>query len=605
MSSNPNDLSTGSGRSSVSIRATVDQLLRRSGAQNPSDPQQVADMLVRLMPERSHRDQLETIGLPFLSRPVTVEPPRLMDAGVDKAVDAATRLLARAEIAGSDEFAPELRGMTTAIHAIFAELPGVAARAGDPSQRAAGFSLRHQLGKWARFLRWRGAIAPEVNAASRRLARALDRVGASLLVAMGRASSLSGAATLQVSPSEVQARADSAVSACEEFISRKDARDSDGWARASGAYSDLVTAISTGPRPDLRIFLDPGRLAHGVQVLCDGVRSGAGEDARELAIMAQPLLMQILAFQRFAQGAMRSNAAVNPPAAVLANYVAALRLFAGAFDAVAPTRLMGASLPLLELYAGDRQIEGDAPLAVVADLARLRGLFAGAVDRILACRCEPRFVRAQVIFDKLLYDVDRALDYYLTSGHPNLRGESEIRAAATGHLLSTTSKFDSDDEDVIPDAGPAYELDPQLGEYARDLVALLRSPLGDGRLDDQSRQLIRQELCTQIDIERRWQALAISMSAGAADISDIVELPYELTRLALRRLGFEGDCDDLDIEMPRDVPSSLHIIADEIGSCIGLGQPRDAPERPDAPQRPEPPPPEPPQRPRSPRSSQA
>jgi hypothetical protein len=599
---NPNDLSTGSVGPSVSIRATVDQLMRKSGAQNPSDPNQVAAMLVRLMPERSQRDQLETIGMPFLSRLPAAEPARPADSDFDKSLAAATRLLASVEIAGSDEFAPELRGMTTALHAIFAQVPAVAARAGDPSLRAAGFSLRHQLGKWARFLRWRGAIHPEANAASRRLARALDRVGASLLVAMGRSSSLSGAATLQVSPSEVQARADAAVAACEEFVSRREVRDGDGWPRAIGAYTDLAAAISTGPRPDFRIFLDPGRLSQSMQLICDGVKSGAGEDARELAIMAQPLLMQISAFQRFAQGAMQANSVVNPPAAVLANYVAALRLFAGAFDAVAPARLMGASLPLLEFYAGDRQIDGDAPLAVVAELARLRGLFAAAVDRILACRCEPRFVRAQVIFDKLLYDVDRALDYYLTGTDLNLRGEAEIRAAATGRLLDAAGEFDSGDEGSGADVTPAYD-DSQLMRYASELAELLSRPFLGNEPDDRSRRLMHQELCTQLDIERRWQALAVSMSGSAADISGIVQLPCELTRFALGRLRVDRDCDDLDIEMPRDVPSSLHIIADEIEAYIG----RRPPNEPPGSQQPPDTPPEPPKQPprRSPKSSSA
>ena len=57
-----------------------------------------------------------------------------------------------------------------------------------------------------------------------------------------------------------------------------------------------------------------------------------------------------------------------------------------------------------------------------------RGNLAVTLDCYLACACDADNVKWQILFDKLLYDVDRAIDAY-SLGSTDF-GEAEARASA-------------------------------------------------------------------------------------------------------------------------------------------------------------------------------
>ena len=111
MPDHANVLPSGSAISDQKVRAVVDNLLRIAGAQDPTDPTQVANMLVRVMPDRAERDQLEDAGFPFALMPLSAEA-RAVGANSDlaEAIDAVKRALSGFIISGSDEAAPGSAG---------------------------------------------------------------------------------------------------------------------------------------------------------------------------------------------------------------------------------------------------------------------------------------------------------------------------------------------------------------------------------------------------------------------------------------------------------------------------------------------------------------
>ncbi|MGZ8190285.1 MAG: hypothetical protein ACXWTS_03550 [Methylococcaceae bacterium] len=114
-------------------------------------------------------------------------------------------------------------------------------------------------------------------------------------------------------------------------------------------------------------------------------------------------------------------------------FLEALQLFADAFEGSGGFRLLRVARPPILFYGlyGSRTL--DASDKILVDLIIQRGLLADQLDCYLGCGCGPDAVKCQVILDKILYDIDRAIDLYAV-GKDDL-GQPELRAAAYAFLI--------------------------------------------------------------------------------------------------------------------------------------------------------------------------
>jgi hypothetical protein len=126
---------------------------------------------------------------------------------------------------------------------------------------------------------------------------------------------------------------------------------------------------------------------------------------------------------------------VSPESPPLTAFLEALQLFAEAFDTGGGFRLLRIARPPI-LFYGLYGIGGLTETEeTLVELVRLRGRLAEQLDCLLQCDCSPQQIPCQVILDKLLYDVDRAIDLYAVG--VDEFSEPERRAAAYSLLINT------------------------------------------------------------------------------------------------------------------------------------------------------------------------
>ena len=120
----------------------------------------------------------------------------------------------------------------------------------------------------------------------------------------------------------------------------------------------------------------------------------------------------------------------------LTAFLSAVELFLYAFEHGARgNRLLFISRPPAVFY-GLYGIGGPNPATHrLLELIVKRGKLAELLDCYLGCLCGRDQVRCQIILDKILYDVDRAIDLYSRGKDANCMGEPELRAAAYGYII--------------------------------------------------------------------------------------------------------------------------------------------------------------------------
>ena len=156
----------------------------------------------------------------------------------------------------------------------------------------------------------------------------------------------------------------------------------------------------------------------------DGVAGSAyhkhGEPISRLGVVAQFQILVIPAYHKHGE-----------PISRLA-FLEALQLFASAFDSSGGFRLKIARPPILfyGLYGNTGMDDADRRLV---DIITRRGLLADALDCLAACDCDDERRVCQVLLDKVLCDLDRAIDLYAL-GFQNFC-QTERRAAAYGFLI--------------------------------------------------------------------------------------------------------------------------------------------------------------------------
>ncbi|KVQ03921.1 hypothetical protein WJ95_23235 [Burkholderia ubonensis] len=537
-------------------RIAFDNLIRRElKVGDPADPAQVARALLdRYQGDpRARAISGEADGLPFLNTPsLPVGAPAAPTAtGLD--LDQARSDLNQdlAELLSSNlakDVRPELEGWQQAINDLVDDGVNSALQGLDAYSRDRAFAMRRQLGEYARLARLIGALTPELNEDYRNLAQSLDEVCAVLLVMMGEALANNGFAggryLLQVPFSELQARRDAVLVALRNLSGgAQQSLNQSTWPRGLDAYRQLYSMLENRGQFELRSLLSEVELARAMDDLVQAAGGGSTSGMRRVGATAWAPLNR---FERFVQITLH---AVSPQSPALAAFQEALQLFIDGFNHSGGFRLLRISRPTVLLYGlyGSTQLSGADNRLI--ELVNRRGQFASTIDCLTRCMCSDDVVKAQMVLDKILFDIDRAIDLYAI-GEKDF-GDPELRAAACGLLIyaarnpgswakspTALTYLGSFDENarhakqtllvdqqlddlqalLIPQGGGAdrfsayWELGS--GNWWNDTGTVLSVPTG-------ARARLRHELALQVQTDENWRPIVEQMASGCVPISQV------------------------------------------------------------------------------------
>jgi hypothetical protein len=537
----------------------IDNLLRRElKVGDPKDPQQIAQALSdRYQGDlRAQAIEGEAQGLPFLRTPVlrtsAPPPPTATNIDLEQAKhDVAKDMDTLVNDSLSKDIRPELEGWQSVIHRSIEE--GVAAsRYGlDPHQRDKAFAMRRQLGDYSRLSRLIGALTPALNRSFRNLAQSLDEASAVMLVLMGESMANLGFAggrfLLQAPYSELQARRDAVINALRQVdgVAAVVGQGST-WPRGLRAYRQLSTVLEARGQGDLRTLMNEVELSRTMDEL---IQLGGGASANGLRAIGATAWAPIARLHRFVQTTIRQVAPASPELATLHE---ALQLFIDGFVPAGGFRLLRIGRPSVLNYGLHGPSRISAAEQRLIELVNRRGALARELDCLTDCACDDDTVLAQIVLDKLLYDLDRAIDHYCV-GDADL-GLPEARAAAYSHLIdvvvdapivnppaaahwpwnrppnivqppfiaqipaAVTAELTRIRDLLRPVGVPAPGWDTTEAVYNKNLGGNL-AWLGGAATTLRFAQALHDELCLQRDTDQQWRALVEQMTTGclAAD----------------------------------------------------------------------------------------
>jgi hypothetical protein len=421
-------------------RLALDNLLRRElKVSDPNDPQQIANALLERFRDdpRANAITQEARGLPFLqSGSVSSVPAQAATSSsveLQQAKDDVERDLR--ELTTNSllkDVTPEIQGWAQAVRSAIAEGSTAARFALDPRQRDKTFGIRRQLGDYARMARMVGALTPTLNMTYRKFAQSLDEVASVLLVMMGEALSNvgfnGGRFLLQAPYAELQSRRDAAIYALRNLIGATQlAYGPNDWPRGLDAYRVLFNNLETQGQGDFRALLVENELARSMDELIQRAAHGTADGLRALGSTA------LLDLERFRRLVIVGQNTVVPPSPPLTAFLEALQLFADVFDGSGGFRLLRVARPPILFYGLYGMQNMDDSDRILLDLIILRGQLADQLDCYLRCDCSVGAVNCQVVLDKILYDLDRAIDLY-AMGKVRL-GQPELRALAYSYVI--------------------------------------------------------------------------------------------------------------------------------------------------------------------------
>lgn len=451
----------------------MDNLMRRVlRVSNPYDAGDVAAGLARLYRDSAQTLQLEEQGLPFLRMPVVPAAPASGESpsGVEMhqaRTDIQRDIDSLINNALLKDIQPELRGWQSAIESLVEE-GSQAARFGlDPRQRDRTFAIRRTLGDYARASRFVGALTPSLNLDYRRFAQSLDEVSSMLLVILGdslaRVGFGSGRFLLQAPASELQERREAVLNALRHLLGlvTADQATQEDWPRATHAYRVLLRRLDSSGNSDLRALFQESYLSQFMDQLIARAATPSADGLRALGSTAA------LAVQQLRRMILITGRLVDPDSPPLKYFLVSLQLFYEAFESTTSGfRLLFISRPIISFY-GLYGLGGpdDATLRL-QQLILGRSTLAQLLDCYLACDCNADRVRYQILFDKMLYDLDRAIDFYALGSDPQGQGEPEARAATFGLIGQELRDHVTD-----PAAPPLLDLVAALPQIVRDLFS--------------------------------------------------------------------------------------------------------------------------------------
>ena len=604
-------------------RLALDNMIRRElKVGDPNDPAQIAQALLNRYKENSRAIAIsqEAKGLPFLlSTPATSQLPQATtssDAELQQAKDDVERDLR--ELTTNSllkDVTLELEGWGEAVRSAINEGATAARFALDSSQRDKAFACRRQLGDYARMARLVGALTPTLSLTYRKFAQSLDEVAAVLLVLMGEAlSSVSfsgGRFLLQAPYSELQTRRDAVIYALRNLVgATQQAYGPNDWPRGLDAYRNLFQLLEVQGQADLRALLVESELARAMDELLQRAANGRAEGLRALGATAR---LDVQRFRRLVTIGQRSVSPESPP---LTAFLEALQLFSDAFETGGGFRLLRIARPPI-LFYGLYGIGGlDQADQVLVNLVIQRGVLAERLDCFLQCDCSANRVACQVVLDKILYDVDRAIDLYALG--VDRFGEPERRAAAYHFVIGAALQNARRNNIQLPNNILAsldlimLILRPNLPDNDPEVIELrefvnnvwdqnnVPANLQDFMVDEVDMtifvselqaanfvreigqrdiappdnllltlQIMNQELCVQRDAERRWENLVRTMAPDCIGLNQIMNQMNNVLDAAISRVGA---CEPFEVSMPPHFETSLDSIADDVDR-MGRGRP--------------------------------
>lgn len=604
-------------------RLALDNMIRRElKVGDPNDPAQIAQALLNRYKEDSRAIAIgqEAKGLPFLlSTPAASQLPQATtssDAELQQAKDDVERDLR--ELTTNSllkDVTLELEGWGEAVRSAINEGATAARFALDSSQRDKAFACRRQLGDYARMARLVGALTPTLSLTYRKFAQSLDEVAAVLLVLMGESlsnMSFSGGRFLLQAPySELQTRRDAVIYALRNLVgATQQAYGSNDWPRGLDAYRNLFRLLEVQGQADLRALLVESELARAMDELLQRAANGRAEGLRALGATAR---LDVQRFRRLVTIGQRSVSPESPP---LTAFLEALQLFSDAFETGGGFRLLRIARPPI-LFYGLYGIGGlDEAGQVLLNLVTQRGLLAERLDCFLQCDCSASRVACQVVLDKILYDVDRAIDLYALG--VDQFGEPERRAAAYSFVIDSALENARQNNIQLPIniLNPLeqilFRLQPSLLDNDPDVIELRRfvnavwnqrvplniQPFMGGNKVNMTEfvselqkadfvgaigqrdivppdsllvtlQIMSQELCVQRDAERRWENLVQTMAPDCIGLNQVMNQMTNVLDAAITRVGA---CEPFEVSMPPHFETSLDSIADDVDR-MGRGRP--------------------------------
>lgn len=425
-------------------RLALDNLLRRElKVGDPSDPAQIAQALLNKYQHdpRANAIAMEAKGLPFLhsAAPTALtQSPTSTDLELQQAKNDVERdlqeLLSDALV---KDIQPEIQGWAQAIRSTIQEGANAARFALDATQRDKAFAMRRQLGDYARMARLVGAMTPAMNSYYRKLALSLDEVAAVFLVLMGESLSNvgynGGRFLLQAPYGELQVRRDAVIYALRNLVgSTQQTYDQNTWPRGLDAYRTLFRFLEDQGQGDLRSLLSEQELARAMDELIERSAHGTAEGLRALGATA------LIDLERFRRLVYLGQYSVSPESPPLTTFLEALQLFNDAFKQSGGFRLVRCSRPPILFYGLYGNSEMDESDNRMLQLIIYRGRLADRLDSLAGydiglTPVGDTSVRKLVVLDKILYDVDRAIDLYAMGQHEC--GQPERRAAAYYYVI--------------------------------------------------------------------------------------------------------------------------------------------------------------------------
>lgn len=568
-------------------RLEMDNLLRRElGVGDPGDAEQIARALRQRYQgdARAQALEQEAQGLPFLQT-----RPMFVPAAAERSATSIDLEQARSdvekdlrELTSSNllkDVSPELEGWADAIRTAVAEATDAGRFGLDPRQRDRAFGLRRTLGDYARLARLVGALTPAKNRDYRSLAQSIDEVCAVILVLVGESMANNGFAggrfLLQAPYAELQTRRDAAMTALRNMLGTMSyTNEANAWPRGIDAYRKLFDALELQGQGDLRALLTEQELGRSMDQLVRRAAQGSASGLRALGSTAQ------IDLQRFYRLINFGYQLVNPESPSLTSFLEALRLFADGFGVAGGFRLLRMARPPIVFYGLYTMDEEEAADRRLTQLTIFRGRLASQLD-CWPCDCNEAAARCQILLDKALYDIDRAIDLYAV-GKDDL-GLPELRAAAYSYLLDAL--LDPNSSACLPAGTPLRSTVQNLSHQLRPQAAapnLADWETTPDMFDDRRRanqplpgssfrfaDVLHQELCLQRDGEQRWEQLVRQMAPNCISASQVfgvggdmnVLLSNALQMLATGVSELNTNCGLRGPSIPAHFETSLDVIA--------------------------------------------
>jgi hypothetical protein len=432
----------------------IDEFLRRElRVGDPRNAREVVTALRRRYAADAARIDQESAGLPVLYQPQPLALPPGPAAGDTPGTreerrvqaDLESDLTALIDSRDNREWAPEIRGWRDTLVREFADGAVAARFAQDPAMRDRAFLAVRRLGEFARVARLVGVMHLALNCDYRRLAASLDDACDVIRILMGEAlynAGLSdGGLIIQVPLVDLRQRRDSLVLAVRRLAGLNEESFDGDWGDDIAAYRALLDEVDRSNGPELKVYLREELLA---PILDNLVSTVSRQDPEALRQLAATIPVEIARLKRLREivTTLRLGTTVETSvAAALTLLEQALQLFIDGFDnARSGARLIDLALPL-PLAAHQADEEDAEARRILRELAGLRGDLAREVECFLSCcGCDVGELRCQVKLDKVLFDVDRAIDLFAQGqGRPPDWGLQEQRASIYGIVAGNLS----------------------------------------------------------------------------------------------------------------------------------------------------------------------